>query len=280
MPDPTSAPLPPTSPAGGPGFAPPGSDPTAGLPTWGGMMQGAALAAPPDDPNLSGMANMHARNVAIQNVTQRTNALADTGPGVAERFLNWTGLTGGTSGAGSAALDARQGAADTYAKPAATSYFTQHPDQLTFAEKDPVGFAMKLGPILDAHANAGTAQPEALDHGNGMVKTNTNPQLTAAVAKAHGIAVGAAHAITEPHQYSWPEFQAATRGMTNRQAAQAWEMQHYLNPQQQAVAGYLSGLTNQANAAHPNGGPANDGGAADKQLQQVLHMITTGMPAQ
>ena len=108
----------------------------------------------------------------------------------------------------------------------------------------------------------------------------TDMMLTKAVADAHGMALGAAHAITEPHQYSWPEFQAATRGMTNRQAAQAWEMQHYLNPQQQAVAGYLSGLTNQANASHPDGGAAKDGGAADKQLQQVLHMITTGMPAQ
>ena len=305
MPDPTSAPLPPTSPAGGPGFAPPGSDPTAGLPTWGGMMQGAALAAPPAfDPNAPSMVGKMAvpaggaRQPAIEavdttaaglpqwmdqsNATHHFNSRLgqlQSGPGVAERFLNWTGIAGGNAQT-TAALDQRQQAADVYSSDAGKKYFTQHPDQLTFAERDPVGFAMKVGPMLEAHANAGTAQPETLVHGNGMVKTNTNPALTKAVADAHGMALGAAHAITEPHQYSWPEFQAATRGMTNRQAAQAWEMQHYLNPQQQAVASYLSGLTNQANASHPDGGAAKDGGAADKQLQQVLHMITTGMPAQ
>lgn len=330
MAQPGVPPLPPTSPAGGPGFAPTGGVlTTADLPTWGGMAQGSALAGQPvtdpnqraalagqlfgdtanalqgtnlptfspNDPSLVGrvavpgarpipqvdptgspLAQSWGQHKAQEAFDARTGALT-RGPGWVENFTNWIGGNAQST----ADLKARSQAADFYGQPQTKQYFSHHPTAVAMAEKDPVGFAVKLGPMLDAAVRgqqAGASGAAVLMHPNGMVKNDSNPDLTAAFAEAHGVPHGTSHAILEPHQYSWPEFHAATKGLTNRQAQQMWEMQHYLNPQQQAVASYLTTLNNQVTAAHPNGGAATDGGAADRQYQQVLHMIATGMPSQ
>ena len=188
-----------------------------------------------------------------------------------DAISNWWSNAPGTPEA--KAYDAQENASATLRRPEAQAYFGQHPSLLAHAEADPVGFAQKLGPILDAAVSAskGGVQPGTIMHSTldgPMGKPDNNPAMTNAHAAAFGVTPQVAHAATQPHHYTDQEYLQVMRGTSRGALKNMWEMQHYLNPQQQAMSLALSMGAQQA------GGKVLDPAAA--QYYKMLQAMATG----
>lgn len=310
-------PLPQTSPQGGPNpnSAPQPGLSVLDLPSFGGTVDGAltgnaraaaqanlrqqiaGATAPPQstglptyDPSAPSLVATPANGVMGQGTglenwldargaqgtfDDRLSGLRSVAPNTMSDIGNW--LFHQAGGAADQLHQARSYAGATYARPEAEQYFSAHPSLLSAAEKDPVQFATKLGPILDAAVAAqnGTATRGTITHQTPdgmMVKPDDNVEHTNAVSKAFGVTPQQGHAMTQPHHYTDAEWLHATEGMTNNQLQQIWEMQHYLNPQQQAMSTALSIAQKQAQearAANPSGQGMND---AERTLYQMLQI--------
>ena len=210
------------------------------------------------DPQASGFSQWGQGAQATQDFNARAGKLAAANtPGPLAHVNNW--LFG--AGAAKDQFAQQSFAGDTYSRPEAKSYFSAHPSLLAAAESDPVGFAIKLGPILDAHVAAqnGTVQPGTITiqtPDGPMVKHDPNPPLTQSMAEAHGTHIQGAHAMLNPHAYNDQEWLAATAGMSRRAMKNIWQMQQHLSPQEKAQALLLGGAEQGAQGADPKSAAA------------------------
>lgn len=254
-----------------PGFNP--SDPSMVGSVSMGPSDPRARSANQDlvDPNAGGMAQSRQLNDAQNQFGTRLGALGNVGPGIGDSIHNW--LFGGGGSAEGKQHDAKTYAAGIYQRPETQTYFAAHPGLLAQAEQDPMGFATKLGPVLDAAVAAknGQAVPGSIVHqtiDGPMAKPDANPALTTAGANATGTTEQQYHAATQAHHYTDQEYLHVMRGLTHNQAKSIWDMQHYLNPQQQATSLALSMGMQQA-----QGGQLNP---AQQQFYTVLKLMNEG----
>jgi hypothetical protein len=239
---------------------------TAGLPSY------ADTGAAPDNPASSALGNIFGRvsNAMAANRLGNPNVVAHPLDTLSNFLFNPVGSPQAK------AMAARDNAATTFANSDVNSYLNEHPDVLTQAQTDPVGIATKLGPMLEAMVaqQQGKVPPAQIAHPNGMVKDDNNPVLTKHSAAAMGVTEGQAHASQNTHQYSWPEFVAAMKGVNNSQLRMMWGMQHYLAPAQQAGSSYLAELQGRTTSGTPE-----QRSAAQKTYDSVRQMtLTPGFP--
>ena len=214
---------------------------------------------------LTGLGNMLDPNSQAAPVERETANLRNAvDPGVSGAIYNW--VANPVGGPDAQAYHERVAAGSVYADPNATSYFGQHPDLMTHAQADPMGFSKLLGPILEAHAaeQAGTHKPMPVTvqtRGGPEVHMSPNGAKTDAIAKGFNLPLDKAHILANPGMYSTQDFTNGIRGISRGAINNMWQMQHYLNPQQQAEAQYLSG----ANASNNPG-----------YLDSVLRTISLG----
>ncbi len=203
---------------------------------------------------------------------------ANPNKGVMDAIHNWmSGTTDPNAVAG-------QQAEARYNSPEAKQYFAAHPSLLAAAEADPVNFAVKLGPILDAataraQGKISTGQIVHSTIDGPMIKPDDHPEMTVALAKAHGITPQQAHAGSQSHHYTEDEFVHAMRGATRGSMRSMWEMQHYLDPTNQAKALALGIGAQRAQA----GGPGSDAAGEYYRYLQTLGLgpqIYSQPPAQ
>lgn len=239
----------------------------------------SAGAGPAVDPNAGSMDQEHQLAQAQGAFGNRmTSLVRGQQPSTYDAIHNWMFGGGGTA-------EGQTYAAKTYASSvlgsdAAKTYFGAHPSLLAHAEADPVGFAQKLGPIIEAKsaAAAGQRTPGQVVHltaDGPMLKNDDHTEMTDAVSKGFGMPQGQAHAMTQPHHYTPQEWLSATEGVTNKQLQQMWEMQHYLSPDQQASAMYLKAITGDAQATKMGLGPPNP---AQAQLERNLQALAFKNP--
>ncbi len=287
-------PLPQTNPQGGPNpnsppVIRPFPDPTAAVPSLAGSLQGGALATqqPPApapalpaydpnagayvDPTRSGLGNL------VQGFFNRQHAAnisRTVDPGIPGAIANW--MFNPVGGPAAQNYQDRVQATQTLNSDAAQGYLSAHPDQLTAAHADPVAWARSMGPIFEAAHLTATGQAIQDTHvtANGEAKADPNPQMTKAIAEAHGVHPDAAHAIANPTAYTTDQFVNATLGMTKGQMKNIWQMQHYLDPQQQAHLAYLSSL----NKDYANAEKGNAPDAALQQYENALRSFTFNNP--
>ncbi len=293
-------PLPQVSPQGGPNPNSPFgglTDPTASLPSMGGV------APPPAQGGVTMDGIAQATAMANLRSQMAAQTAPDGGPLAGSRlgalFSPATGAPspdavaqydaarsaaspGGVMGAiGSymfgtpeerAAHAQRVQATDIMNSPQFESTAQGSPSIMQELQTNPVGAAIKIGPMIEAavQAQKGGAVPGPISvptpTGPKMM-TDPDPAATAAAAKAHGVPPHVAYAMANPHHLSEDEFVHAMQGTNMYQLQQMWEMQHYLNPQQQAAAGALSVAQQQA---QPGAKPMN---AAQTRLYDLMRVI-------
>lgn len=203
-----------------------------------------AAGANHDAPYYAQSASMAAAG-AQNDITPQLAQLQNVGPNGVHRL--WDSIFGNQ--ASTAALDQKSQAASVYGRPDAQTYLSQHPELLATAKADPVGFSMKLGPVLDAVAaahGAGGATPSVVTHnlpdGSVISKPVDNHDQVTAAAAATGAPYHAAHAATETHHYSQDEFVQAMSNVPSAMVDRLMGMQHYLKPQEALIPNYLNAL--------------------------------------
>lgn len=207
--------------------------------------------APARDPNASGFANLLA---SFGQNNQQNAALAQfqgglPKPGGIDRLTNFFGGNDATT----AKMDEQARTFDFYHDPNTTKYLAAHPDFINAASKDPLGFAAKLQPVIEA---ATTAHPATVAHAGPagtVTKTVPDPAHLAAVAAI----TGEPHDVVNPWlnhpTYTDDEFINATQGLNWKQAARMFGAAQRLTPQQQITnqyAGILHDNAAQAEAAY------------------------------
>ncbi len=271
---------------GGSTYQPPGAGPGMGSPSVPLPAYNASdpsLVATPANGVMgqgTGLTNMVESGGAQGAFDDRLSALRNQAPGVPEAIGNF--LFNKAGGSGAQAYDQKNYAGDVYSRPETQQYFSAHPSLLAAAEKDPVNFAMKLGPMLDASVAtlSGTAQPGSITHqtiDGPMVKPDDNTAQTAAYAKAFGISDQHAHAVSQPHHYTLPEFLHATEGLPIGALKNMWEMQHYLSPQQQALSRALATAQHNAQLEYEQNG--HKPGSAQALFDQITKIAGGVLPA-
>lgn len=200
-----------------------------------------AAAASGVTPQMSPFEASTATDLARRQLTGGIATLGQ-GPGVLERLGNYFG----GNQASAAALDTRAKAAALYSRPEAQTYFSAHPDFLRAAQADPIGFATKLGPVIDAAVSA-SGGPGTITHkgvgpnGEDVVVPVDNHARIAAMSAATGMNPRHVHGALESHNYTdADQWVNSMRGISRDDLAQMWQMQHYLNPQQQAMVTALN----------------------------------------
>lgn len=227
-------------------------------------------AAPLTDPTSSAAGNAFS---GLAQGNRLGSLVQQTMPGVPEAIHNW--MFNPVGGADATAYQARNKASSLYGSPEAQTYFGAHPSLLAHAEADPVGFAQKLGPILEAAAGPKTPGQVVHNTPDGpMLKNDDHTKMTDAVAKSFGITQQQGHAITQPHQYTRAEYIAAMRGVPVGSLKNAFEMQRYLTPDQQGTAAYLASIFADKDAAKQGQLPS----PAQLQLEQNLRGLTYKNP--
>lgn len=199
-------------------------------------------------------------------------------PGIMGALHNWWSNAPGSPAA--EAYKAKAAAASTLRSDAAVQYMGQHPSLAEQMQSDPLGTALKLGPVIAARQNGtnGTPGVHVLNTPDGPVaKNDSNSEHTQAVANLTGMTPVQAHAATQWHEYSPAEWLHATAGITNNQLKQMWEMQHYLNPQQQALALSLSQASKDAQGT-PEGSAARAELSRQEQIGGGLAMPPMTLP--
>jgi hypothetical protein len=170
-------------------------------------------------------------------------------------------------------------AAQTFAKPEVQQLLMNNPDHLAAAAQDPVTAAGHFENFLSAMGNMKGRAPNQITHvgpnGTSIVKNADNPEMINSVAAGMGADPRHVHGMLEPHQFSQQEFESAMADMPMVVADHLWNMQHYLNPQQQAAVSYLGSLNQRTSAAQKALQDAQSAGhssgitAAQKALAQA-----------
>jgi hypothetical protein len=259
-----------TTPAPAPAPAPAAAPAPNALPAYD---PNTTMPAPRSNPALSPMGNLVDPYSQTAPMQKQLNVLAgQVNPGVTGAIKNF--LFNPIGGPAATDYNTSTQAASVYSNPDAMKYFSAHPDLMSAATHDPVNFAMKLGPILEAHAaeQAGTHQPgppavhQTPD--GPMLKDNPNGAKTNAMANAFGVDHNTANIMANPYAYTTKEWvkAALASGITNNQLEMMWGMQHYLSPSEQAKAD----VSNVANAqTAPNAAPLSP---AQERLIQVKRL--------
>lgn len=225
-------------------------------------------AAPLVAPGAAGDPTKNPANAATDTAFQGNLQAADkVDPGLMGALHNWWSNEAGSPAA--QAYEAKVNATSALRGPEATTYFAAHPSLQSQLQTDPLGTAMKFGKVLEARGKGlnGTPGTVPVTTPEGTTyKTDSNAEHTAAVAAAHGVTPTQAHAMTQWHEYTPQEWLHATAGLNNKQLSQMWEMQHYLNPAQQAMA--LS-LSTAAKNAQGTGKSSAAQAELDSQLQRA-----------
>ena len=217
-------------------LAPSPSVPTAvgNLPTFN-----APASAPAVDPNLTGIGNAWANHRTAEDQQAALGHL-QRGPGWGSSIYNYLFNPVGSPEAQAHAQQSTT--ANFYNQPDAAAYLSQHPDLATAATANPVRFATALGPILEAHqkqlANQQTPGAIPVQTPDGVAHLPVdNMERHAALKSALGTSDHGTAILMHPEKYdaaTWAHA-ALAHGVTNNQLKMMWEMQHYLNPQQQAL---------------------------------------------
>jgi hypothetical protein len=131
-------------------------------------------------------------------------------------------------------------------------------------------------------------------HDDGTVKKPPDPGMVDAAAKGTGATFEQANAMMNAHHYTQDEFVNAIRGMPIALVEKLWNMQHYLNPQQQVEGAYnkqlQAGVDTAAqelqNARQTAGTPEGklkdfEAALAKQQAEQTRHrqVVTEGQGA-
>jgi hypothetical protein len=176
-------------------------------------------------------------------VTQYDAAAAAATPNVGDAIHNW--LFGDPTAR--AQFAQQQAAGATLGTDAAKTAALSRPDIMQQLQTHPVAGAIRIGPVLDAAVaqQQGRHAPGLIAHNTidgPVVKPDDNPAHTKAVSDMLGTSAQGAHLLTQKHHYTEDEWvrHAQAEGITNNQLQQMWGMQHYLNPQQQALSGALN----------------------------------------
>lgn len=199
-------------------------------------------------PSFGDSLGMHMGLGAPQPQSQISNLA--TGPSGAERMGSFLFGTPEYQ----AGTQLKVNAAQTFQKPEVQQLLATNPDHLAAAVQDPVTAAGHFENFLSAMNNMkGRAAPNQITHvgpnGTSIVKNVDNPEMINSVAAGMGVDPRHAHGMLEPHQFSQQEFESAMADMPIVVAEHLWNMQHYLNPQQQAAVSYLGSLNQRTSAA-------------------------------
>lgn len=209
------------------------------------------------DPTASPFSKMVANNSLQTSADQLYQPLTETGNGFSRAlgFFSKVDPSAPTQ-------DQLQQAGHTFQDPRAKAIVMSDKSLYDAAIKDPVGFAGHLQKQLDL---ADQAPPTHTEQGKQI-----DPQHAAVVAQkatAADVPTSAAYAMHHPAAHSEDEFVNAIKGLSWNQMQRLWGMQHWIPPQQQIAAGFmthLSGVANQADAEY--NALLNGGGAKPEDL--------------